>query len=182
VDDNMSDLRHTQSSMSAGKHDQRERWGQCNLRYPPTVKQNRVGDTNGGTYTYTEISKTGTSSIGNYCGYWNKLRGDVPKLVPAEMKTDRNIGVWRCQRDVRLLVHAQSDMSMSRNIGVRRMHTDTDARVPLKPWHQVQGGVVKPDGPLDRCGLGHGLKHGLKVKRGVREVSCYQKQLLFIGK
>jgi len=130
----------------------------------------------------------------------------VPKLVPAEMKTDRNIGVWRYQRDVRLLAHAQSDMNMSRNIGVRRMHTDAAAsvqhdqrerwgqcnlrypptvkqdRVKLKPWHQVQGGVVKPDGPLDRCGLGHGLKHGLKVKRGVREVSCYQKQLLFIGK
>ena len=145
--------RHAQSSISAGK------------------------DINGGTYTCTDISKTGTSSIGNYCGYWNKLKGDVPKLVPAEMKTDRNIGVWRYQREVRLLVHAQSDMNMSRNIGVRRMHTDTDAgvqhdqqerwgqcslrypptakqnRVELKPWHQVQGGVVDPETLFGGLGL-----------------------------
>jgi len=74
-------------------------------------------DTNGGTYNYTDISTTGVSSIGNYCSHWNRLKGYVPKLVPAEMKIYRNIGVWRYQRDVRLSVHAQSDMN--RNIGVR---------------------------------------------------------------
>jgi len=159
-------------------------------------------DTNGGTYTYTDISTTGTSSIGNYCGYWNKLKGDVPKLVPAEMKTDRNIGVWRYQRDVRLLVHAQSDMNMSRNIGVRRMHTHAAAnvqhdqperwgqcslrypptvkqdRVKSKPWHQVQGGVVEPERLFGLGGLG--LGEGLKVKR-VRASVISIKRNLFIA-
>jgi len=113
----------------------------------------------------------------------------VPKLAPAEMKTDRNIGVWRYQRDVRLLVHAQSDMN--RNIGVRRMYTYTDAEVQndqherwgqcnlryplnatqireLKPWRQAQGGVVEPmtlmgcDGP-EPNGLGAGCSTALCI-------------------
>ena len=175
ADDNMIVPRHAQSIASAGE------------------------DTNGGTYNYTDISTTGTSSIGNYCGYWNKLKGYVPKLVPAEMKTDRNIGVWRYQRDVRLSVHAQSDMN--RNIGVRRMYTDThthththtgvqhdqqerwgqcNLRYPpnatqireLKPWRQVQGGVVEPMTSMGRSGLEH---HGPGAGCSSRVVcECHQ--------
>ena len=148
ADDNMIVPRHAQSIASAGE------------------------DTNGGAYNYTDISTTGTSSIGNYCGYWNKLKGYVPKLVPAEMKTDRNIGVWRYQRDVRLLARAQSDVNMNRNIGVRYCDHENQMEEqsirerlgqcnfgiprPLMNtrWQHVQGGVVNRHGEHGRWEIG----------------------------
>jgi len=87
--------------------------------------------------------------------YWNKLKGYMHTSAHAP------IGSWGAAH---LSVHAQSESC--RNIGVRRMYTDTDAGVqhdqqerwgqcslrypptaerPLKPWRQIQGGVVEPE-------------------------------------
>ena len=114
-------------------------------------------DTNGGTYKYTGISTTGVRSIGNYCSHWNELKGYVPKLVPAQIERYRNIGVWRCKRDVRLSVHAQSDMN--RNIGVRSSWQGACERLykQIERWGQFKlrnppNANLQFDDGSQRCG------------------------------
>jgi len=71
----------------------------------------------------------------------------VPKLVPAELKIYRNIGVWRHRRDVRWLVHAPSDdMNIDPQTNER-----SDSWQKTIAWHQVQGGVVGPGGELGQA-------------------------------
>ena len=98
--------------------------------------------------------------------------------------------------DAHLSVHAQSERD--RNIGVRRMYTDTDTGVQhdqqerwgqcnfryppnatqireLKPWRQVQGGVVEPKTLLGFGGLG---KHG-QWESTDRSVMCCDSVIRF---
>ena len=100
-------------------------------------------DTNVYTYNYTDIPTTGVRSIGKYYNRWNELKGYVPKLVPAQMKRYRNIGVWRCKGDVHLPVHVQSEKN--RNIGVRSswgaVHSSMHAR--LWSWQDASEGRYK---------------------------------------
>ena len=126
----------------------------CCNKLKGKLLQSAGGNTNGGTYNNTDISKTGVSSIGNYCRYWDGLKGDVPKLAPAELKIYRNIGVWRHRREVRLLVHAPSEklectnqhgLSHTKRWGQCSLRYPPTAERPMKPWRQIQGGVVEPE-------------------------------------
>ena len=121
----------------------------CCNKLKGKLLQSAGENTNGGTYNNTDISKTGVSSIGNYCRYWDGLKGDVPKLAPAELKIYRNIGVWRHRRDERLLVHAPSekwDRTNQHGLARRERLGQCNFGIP-RPlmntrWQHVQGGVV----------------------------------------
>ena len=115
-------------------------------------------DTNVCTHDYTDVSTYIICSSGDYDQYgnfWNKLKGYVHTSAPAQYEKYRNIGVWRCDGDAHLLVHAQSEKLECTNqlerwgqCSLRYPPTAKQKRVELKPWHQVQGGVVDPDGQM----------------------------------
>ena len=67
--------------------------------------------------------------------------------VPAQYEKCRNIGVWRCDGDAHLLVHAQSEKLECTNQlerwGQCSLRYPPTAKLKLKPWHHVQGGVVE---------------------------------------
>ena len=115
-------------------------------------------DINVCTHDYIDVPTNVISSSGDYDQYgncWNKLKGYVHTSVPAQYERYRNIGVWRCEGDAHLSVHAQcwswSDASMWRREQLERWG-QCKLRYPpnakLNHERPSQGGVVDPNGQM----------------------------------
>ena len=99
------------------------------------------------TYNYPYVS---ADAIGSSC--WDKLKGYVHTSAPAP------IGKWG---DAHLSAHAK--YRSCRNIGVRRcnqlerwgqwsLRYPPTAKLKLKPWHHIQGGVIESRRRCGECG------------------------------